>query len=58
MLSQLFVVLETPSYVSDVITGALLLVATLIAAPHLGRWWRSVRVSWRPAGRARPEPDS
>lgn len=49
LLQELFSVLATPDYVSNIVTGALLVVATVIAAPELAARWKSMR-----APRARP----
>jgi ribose/xylose/arabinose/galactoside ABC-type transport system permease subunit len=40
LLAELFVVLATPTYVSDLVTGGLLLVVTIFSAPDIIRWWR------------------
>ena len=49
LLQELFSLLATPDYVSDIVSGALLVLATVIAAPELGARWKSLR-----APRARP----
>ena len=48
LLQELFSILAVPTYVSSLITGALLVLATIVAAPDLAaRWksWRTPRVS-------------
>lgn len=40
LLAELFVVLATPTYVSDLVTGGLLLLVTILSAPDIIRWWR------------------
>jgi ribose/xylose/arabinose/galactoside ABC-type transport system permease subunit len=52
-LRELFSVLATPDYVSSLVTGALLLLATVATAPDLVRWLRSHR-----AARPRTAPAS
>jgi ribose/xylose/arabinose/galactoside ABC-type transport system permease subunit len=47
LLEEGLAVLAAPTYVSSLVTGALLLVATAFAAPHLGRWWRELKSGWR-----------
>lgn len=49
LLQELFSVLATPQYVSSIVYGSLLLIATIIAAPELAARWRSLR-----APRAKP----
>jgi ribose transport system permease protein len=41
ILSEEFAILAVPTYVSSLVTGALLAVVTIFAAPDLMRWWRS-----------------
>jgi ribose transport system permease protein len=41
ILSEEFAILAVPTYVSSLVTGALLAVVTILAAPDLMRWWRS-----------------
>jgi ribose transport system permease protein len=43
LLQELFSILGTPTYVSSLITGGLLVLVTIIAAPDLKQWWRTVR---------------
>ncbi|MEI7626551.1 MAG: ABC transporter permease [Actinomycetota bacterium] len=43
LLRELFGVLATPDYISSLITGGLLIVVTIVSAPDLLRWWRTVR---------------
>jgi ribose transport system permease protein len=43
ILQELFAVLASPTWVSDLITGALLTVAAIVAAPYTVSWWRSLR---------------
>jgi ribose transport system permease protein len=42
-LDSMFSVLATPQYVSDIVTGALLVAAVVVAAPDLVRRWRILR---------------
>lgn len=54
LLKELFSVLAAPDYVEAIVRGALLVVATIIAAPDLISRWKSLRA---PRGRA-PSADS
>jgi ribose transport system permease protein len=47
LLQELFAILATPEYVSSVITGGLLLIVAVIAAPDLIRLWQSMGSSVR-----------
>ncbi len=58
LLQELFSLLAAPTYLSSLITGLLLVMATFVAAPNLSAWWQSFR-SPRPgvdAVAAIPEP--
>jgi len=61
LLQELFSLLAAPTYLSSLITGVLLVIATFVAAPNLSAWWRSLR-SPRPGAvavaSAVPEPAS
>ena len=43
LLQELFSILAVPTYVSSLITGALLVLATIVAAPDLAARWKSWR---------------
>jgi ribose/xylose/arabinose/galactoside ABC-type transport system permease subunit len=43
LLQELFSLLATPTYASSLITGALLVLATIVAAPELLARWKSLR---------------
>ncbi len=43
LLQELFSLLATPDYVSNLVTGCLLVLATIVAAPELLRRWRMLR---------------
>jgi ribose/xylose/arabinose/galactoside ABC-type transport system permease subunit len=43
LLQELFSLLATPDYVENIVTGTLLVVATVIAAPELAARWKSLR---------------
>ncbi|MCX6386406.1 MAG: ABC transporter permease [Solirubrobacterales bacterium] len=45
LLNELFGLMATPDYISDLITGGLLFIVTIISAPDLFGWWRSVRAA-------------
>lgn len=53
ILQELLVILASPDYVSDLITGGLLLFVTMTVAPELGQWWRTVGLG---GGFRRPIP--
>lgn len=56
LLNEGLAVTASPAYVTALVTGGLLLVVTIIDAPHLLRWWRTVnaRGSFRPGWLAQP----
>lgn len=54
LLKELFSVLAAPDYAEQIVRGALLVVATIIAAPELISRWKSLRA---PRARARPLVD-
>lgn len=58
LIGEGLVVLATPEYVKYLVTGGLLLAVTLMDAPDLLRWWRTVRarggVRQRAAARSEP----
>lgn len=59
LLQELFGVLATPDYVSNLITGGLLLLVTILSAPDILRWWRRTVPARRTAsapGRAPVDP--
>jgi ribose/xylose/arabinose/galactoside ABC-type transport system permease subunit len=60
LLQELFSVLATPDYVENIVTGTLLVVATIIAAPELVARWKSLRapraVHAAAPEEARPDP--
>ncbi len=43
LLQELFSLLAAPTYLSSLITGILLVLATFAAAPDLSAWWQSLR---------------
>jgi ribose/xylose/arabinose/galactoside ABC-type transport system permease subunit len=43
LLQELFSLLAAPTYISSLITGSLLVLATIIAAPDLSARWKSLR---------------
>ncbi len=43
LLQELFSILAAPTWVSNLVTGALLVVATIVAAPALSARWKSFR---------------
>jgi ribose/xylose/arabinose/galactoside ABC-type transport system permease subunit len=43
LLQELFSILAVPTYVSSLITGVLLVLATIVAAPDLASRWKSWR---------------
>jgi len=56
LLKELFSVMAAPDYYEAIVRGALLVVATIIAAPALVSWWKSVRaprVGRQPLGSAK-----
>jgi ribose transport system permease protein len=55
LLAEMFVVLATPDYVKDLVTGGLLLVVTILSAPDILRWWRRT-VPARRRGAVEPAP--
>jgi ribose transport system permease protein len=59
LLQELFSLLAAPTYLSSLITGLLLVMATFVAAPNLSAWWQSLRSPRPGAGAvasAVPEP--
>lgn len=52
VLQELFSVLAAPDYVASIVTGGLLVVATIVAAPELVARWNSLRAPR--AARAHP----
>lgn len=59
LLQELFSLLAAPTYLSSLITGVLLVIATFVAAPNLSAWWQSLRSPRPSAGAvasAVPEP--
>ena len=62
LLQELFSLLAAPTYLSSLITGILLVLATFVAAPDLGARWKSFRSPRPPALAAaapvpQPAPD-
>jgi ribose/xylose/arabinose/galactoside ABC-type transport system permease subunit len=55
LLQELFSLLAAPTYLSSLITGILLFLATFVAAPGLGARWKSFR-SPRPRALDRVAP--
>ena len=47
LLQEFFAIQATPEYVSSIVTGGLLVVVAVIAAPDLLLYWKA----WRPGGR-------
>ena len=45
VLQEILAVLRSPDYVSSLITGGLLVVVTIVWAPHLSQWFRTTRVA-------------
>jgi ribose/xylose/arabinose/galactoside ABC-type transport system permease subunit len=45
VLQEILSIVRSPDYVSSLITGALLVVVTIVWAPDLSRWFRSTRMS-------------
>jgi ribose/xylose/arabinose/galactoside ABC-type transport system permease subunit len=45
VLQEILSILRSPDYVSSLITGALLILFTIIWAPDLSRWFRTTRVA-------------
>lgn len=45
MLQEILAILRSPDYVSSLITGGLLVVVTIVWAPHLLQWFRTTRVT-------------
>jgi ribose transport system permease protein len=45
MLQEILAIINSPDYVSSLITGGLLVVVTIIWAPDLSRWFRTTRVA-------------
>jgi ribose/xylose/arabinose/galactoside ABC-type transport system permease subunit len=43
LLQELFSILAAPTYVSSLITGALLVLATIVAAPDIAARWKAFR---------------
>ena len=43
LLNEGLAVTAAPAYVTALVTGGLLLIVTIIDAPHLLRWWKTVR---------------
>lgn len=42
LLQEILATAAAPEYLSQIVTGALLLVTSALAAPEIGRWWKSV----------------
>lgn len=53
LLNELFAVLQTADYVSNLVTGGLLLVVTVISAPDILRWWRRTAPARHQSARTR-----
>lgn len=47
VLQEILAILRSPEYVSSLITGGLLVVVTIVWAPHLLQWFKTTRVSTR-----------
>jgi ribose transport system permease protein len=45
VLQEILSILRSPDYVSSLITGGLLVVVTIVWAPHLSQWFRTTRVA-------------
>jgi ribose/xylose/arabinose/galactoside ABC-type transport system permease subunit len=45
VLEEILSILRSPDYVSSLITGGLLLIVTIVWAPHLSEWFRTTRVA-------------
>jgi ribose/xylose/arabinose/galactoside ABC-type transport system permease subunit len=45
ILNEALAVTASPAYVTALVTGGLLLIVTIIDAPHLLRWWRTTKVA-------------
>lgn len=56
LLQEMFSVLATPEYINAIVTGGLLVIATIVAAPELAARWRSLRApkGQLPAAAGRP----
>jgi ribose/xylose/arabinose/galactoside ABC-type transport system permease subunit len=48
LLQEILATTAAPEYLSQIITGSLLLITSALAAPEIGRWWKSLRQSSRP----------
>lgn len=49
LLQELFAIQATPEYVSSVVTGGLLVLVAVLAAPDLLRYWKTIRPTSRVA---------
>jgi ribose/xylose/arabinose/galactoside ABC-type transport system permease subunit len=56
LLQELFSLLAAPTYLSSLITGTLLVLATFVAAPDLSARWKSLRSPWARSGDAVASP--
>ena len=54
VLQEILAILRSPEYVSSLITGGLLVVVTIVWAPHLLQWFRTTRVTTAVAGDRTP----
>ena len=45
VLQEILAILRSPDYVASLITGALLVVVTIVWAPHLLQWFRTTRIT-------------
>lgn len=54
VLQEILSILNSPDYVSSLITGALLVGVTIVWAPDLSQWFRTTRVVGPPAGADTP----
>ena len=58
LLQELFSILAAPTWVSNLITGALLVLATIVAAPDLSARWKSFRTPRVGRADAAPAPSA
>jgi ribose/xylose/arabinose/galactoside ABC-type transport system permease subunit len=45
VLEEILAIIGSPDYVSSLITGGLLVVVTIVWAPHLSQWFRTTRIA-------------